>query len=380
MRKVTYTESFKSLVLMVVFICVIYILITTKRDFIRTKNGLIATNLKSTLSKGVQSNESYNNMSDVKIILLWTTYYGRDSYLTPPFEPCEYKFVHTNDRSYLPNASLVVFHVGETKAADLPLNSSVPKVYLAIESAVHAIFYRGSPPADFYNYSITYRDDSDVTLIYDPPRTEYSRKTDKEIEKIIAKKTEFALSARSNCRTPSKRERLIEQLQSYVNLTLVGGCSKVDCDNTCLDKLIENHYFYLSFENSICDQYTTEKFFRFTKFIVPIVLKRSVVPKRIPHDIFIAVDDFNNVIELVNYLKMLVRTPKEYKKYFEWAKHDPLTDTYSKKVLDAACTSCKLAHELPPKQIPDYSKILDRDLCDNDFLNRFLNTTSSSAI
>nr|CAD2181016.1 unnamed protein product [Meloidogyne enterolobii] len=79
--------------------------------------------------------------------------------------------------------------------------------------------------------------------------------------------------------------------------------------------------FYLAFENSVCKNYITEKFWYLKHLIVPIVLSRRVFKKtKIPDNVYIAVDDYNNVEELAEYLLYLQRNRTAYLKYFEWTK------------------------------------------------------------
>lgn len=78
--------------------------------------------------------------------------------------------------------------------------------------------------------------------------------------------------------------------------------------------LIEKHFFYLAFENSVCNDYITEKFWRIKKLIVPIVLDRAVVENTIRGDSFIAASDFKTPQQMAEYLNHLIRHPSEYKK------------------------------------------------------------------
>uniref|UniRef100_A0A914KWU6 Fucosyltransferase n=1 Tax=Meloidogyne incognita TaxID=6306 RepID=A0A914KWU6_MELIC len=81
-------------------------------------------------------------------------------------------------------------------------------------------------------------------------------------------------------------------------------------------KLLASHMFYLAFENSVCKNYITEKFWYLKHLIVPIVLSRRVFKKtKIPDNVYIAVDDYNNVEELAEYLLYLQRNRTAYLKY-----------------------------------------------------------------
>jgi len=74
--------------------------------------------------------------------------------------------------------------------------------------------------------------------------------------------------------------------------------------------------FYLAFENNICQNYVTEKFWNSIRSLtVPIVLSRSVFKGMdVPSNAFIALDDFESVNELVEYLRVLQNNTEKYLK------------------------------------------------------------------
>ena len=70
----------------------------------------------------------------------------------------------------------------------------------------------------------------------------------------------------SHCTTVIKRESYVEKLRGYINITQYGRCSGEECSrkkgNECFQDLAKTHMFYIAFENSICEDYATEKFYR----------------------------------------------------------------------------------------------------------------------
>jgi len=142
----------------------------------------------------------------------------------------------------------------------------------------------------------------------------------------------------SNCATPSKREMLIEEISKYMEIDIYGKCnfknSKHDpCKSSvdkkqCLINLYSSYKFYFSFENTNCDFYITEKYFKFYESqhifevdLVPIVrgAKYQQYLDRAPskHS-FIFADHFSTPKSLADYILYLDRNQTAYLEYFEW--------------------------------------------------------------
>lgn len=53
-------------------------------------------------------------------------------------------------------------------------------------------------------------------------------------------------------------------MQYYIDVDIYGKCGNLTCshENDCFDDLAEDYKFYLAFENALCPDYVTEKFFR----------------------------------------------------------------------------------------------------------------------
>ena len=93
-------------------------------------------------------------------------------------------------------------------------------------------------------------------------------------------KSELAAAMISNCRAPSQRLKLIEELQKHMVVRVFGKCGR-NCPlyfknlmpGGCREIIGAEYKFYFAFENSICQDYITEKFFDILKFnIIPVVL------------------------------------------------------------------------------------------------------------
>ena len=84
-----------------------------------------------------------------------------------------------------------------------------------------------------------------------------------------------------------------------------------------------DYKFYLSFENSACSEYITEKLWwnGYNKFSIPIVLggkSRDDYAKLAPPNSFIHVDDFRDLKDLANFINFLDKNEENYLKFHEW--------------------------------------------------------------
>jgi alpha-1,3-fucosyltransferase len=101
-----------------------------------------------------------------------------------------------------------------------------------------------------------------------------------------ASKVHLVVWMASHCETPSLRETYVCQIGKFLLVDFHGGCGNFSCirndshyslsDPKCM---IEAKYkFNSSFENSICDDYVTEKFFEIMNHdIVPVVYNVSKI-------------------------------------------------------------------------------------------------------
>lgn len=158
----------------------------------------------------------------------------------------------------------------------------------------------------------------------------------------------------SNCRSTNERERLAKKLAKYVPVDVYGACGTLKCpeDEDCYAFVARNYLFYLSFENSHCRDYTTEKFFKaLKKDIVPVVYGGGNYRELAPPRSFIDVEDFPSIELLGSYLNLLRQDLDGYLAYFEWKK-DYWVQQGGRK---AVCKLCEMLNdpEQPEKVYED---------------------------
>ena len=118
-----------------------------------------------------------------------------------------------------------------------------------------------------FNWTATYRRDSDIVAPYEKyiKHKLNSSHIQPPLSKNYAKgKTKKVAWFVSNCVTPNARNKYVRQLSRYIQVDIYGKCGKNKCsrkDPGCFSMLDKDYKFYLSFENSNCRDYITEKFF-----------------------------------------------------------------------------------------------------------------------
>ena len=175
----------------------------------------------------------------------------------------------------------------------------------------------------FFNLTMTYRRDSDIPTPYgqfvqrrNPPLggrqlEEYIQKFGRENRHLAAKKGSQGLTIAqyvSNCKTAVGRENLVDMIDYITPVDIYGNCGDLFCPPwekaRCLNLLSEKYKFYLSFENAMCRDYITEKFFRVLRQnTIPVVFTGANMSAVAPPHSFINVADFPTIQALVKYLE-----------------------------------------------------------------------------
>uniref|UniRef100_A0A914I2L6 Fucosyltransferase n=1 Tax=Globodera rostochiensis TaxID=31243 RepID=A0A914I2L6_GLORO len=277
-----------------------------------------------------------NNFNDSKvpIVILWNNECIGDTMISlldrgfPAYLPitaqykCPFKCEYTANRSLEENSSMLIFHVHGSCLIDYWPKKRHPNqnyVMFTVESPLYTQMYfnQNIMTDTFFNTTVTYQTDSTVFMPYD------------SLVRITAatpigdRWTEDEIFMVSHCEANSGRDFLTKALQGMLNLDLYGHCGGGrSCDTNCYNSEMDNHLFYFAFENSVCPQYITEKFWRsLRKLTIPVVLRRAVFSGiDIPPNAFIAADDFGTVNELAQYLISLQNDTARHLNHFEWTK------------------------------------------------------------
>ena len=183
-----------------------------------------------------------------------------------------------------------------------------------------------------FNWTSTYRTDSDVPSLYGEA-VKYANKTleeETELKKFIGERPKLIASVISNCRLiRNGRLTYIKELANHTQVDQYGDCGKLKWEGhnhgqglgEYCSKLDE-YNFFLAFENSNCKDYITEKFWLQGLIAGPVPVVMGA-PKEdylrvAPPNSFVHVDDFESPEHLARYLVEVARNETAYMGYHKW--------------------------------------------------------------
>lgn len=328
-----------------------------------------------------------------KIILYWTKYFewndfgvgiGQKPFIKAQCSGRAQNCLTTTDRRLLNHSHVVLFHARDLDADDLPppgwRHPHQNFIFFNYESPVHTDLAKLRLHFNnYFNRTMTYRRDSDIvslhpygrikcidrsaeqqTLCHDfPIRSGLPQDSSKwptpSLPSLdLSSKNRTAAWFVSNCRTDSRRELLVRNLSLYIPVDIYGDChGGRKCQNRpeC-DRMLSRHYrFYLSFENSLCPDYVTEKLYRALAYdTVPVVFGGADYSRYLPVGSYIDARDFQSPKQLADHMKNLMVNDELYTKHFRW-RGRYFVDSAP---LDGWCQLCHLLDDVPkPKSYAD---------------------------
>ena len=302
--------------------------------------------------------KDHNIYKDKKMVLFWTTLYFNPglNYSNKVFKNAENCPVTSNcevtsDRTMLAYSHAVLFHFYDLKdTVDVPEYHHPKQKWVFLNEEPPTLTEHVQSYNNTFNITMTYRRDSDV---YDPygylvqktplEQMAYLRNGTRNFARG---KTKMAAWFVSSCNAKSKRQDYVKELQKYIDIEIYGECGDFKCEKgnpECYEKLQNDYKFYLSFENSLCKDYVTEKLWRVMQYdVIPVVLGGASYSEYLPAKSYIDVSRFPSPMALGKYLLQLDYNDAMYNQYFVWKR------TYkviTKSWLQRFCNLCQFLHE-----------------------------------
>ena len=254
------------------------------------------------------------------------------------------------------NFDAILFHIYELNNFFVSIPSQKERkpnqryVMFQMESPLNDNDFVYSNWNGFFNWTMTYRSDSDIPRPYgwvEPKAEPFNYAADavkhywknvtnehahKKYREILQKKNKSVAWIVSHCQTSSRRESYVKELQKYIQVDIMGKCGMIPCNasfrdpnskenniNNCTEAVDREYKFYLAFENSLCKDYVTEKFFnRLSLNTLPIVFGGADYSKLAPPHSYINTNDFKSPKDLAEYIHHLNNNDSEYLDYFWW--------------------------------------------------------------
>ena len=238
--------------------------------------------------------ECLNKNSEIKKILFWTTWFGDDTFgvglgFRQPFEKLNCPVINCellSDKTRINESDYVVAHMWDIWNTKEKIPNYRPKfqrwIFTTYESPMRSYDYTKFNRV--FNLTSTYILDSDFPGMYQA-LSDFVWEKNKTFDKnhdFSQGKIGLAAAIISNCRSDEKSNRYdyIKEMREYMKVDVFGDCGekcpihfKNNISGDCREIVASEYKFYLSFENSICKDYVTEKFFSILKYnIIPVVL------------------------------------------------------------------------------------------------------------
>ena len=208
-----------------------------------------------------------------------------------------------------------------------------------------------------FNWTMTYSKKADIYLPYGELKRKHvgELRQKRDYLEIARNKSKDAVWIVSNCATPGNRKNYVETLQKYIEVETLGACGTPWCGKAhdhelddCFSVLNTSYRFYLAFENNLCEEYISEKFFENYKYDI-IQVVRGGRPRTRPVDgnkmAYVSTSDFTNAHALGLYLKKLKQNVTHYAALMA-VKDEYEAVSYQEMFQNAICQTCERLHNL----------------------------------
>lgn len=245
-------------------------------------------------------------------------------------------FTHSRTEFDNPLTEAFMFYGTDIKWEDLPVPRKQRHLWgLIHEESVKNNWILGQPDGiQLFNVTSTFSRHSDYTVVLQflnkledltkPPKFSTAEKN--------AKRSSLAplMYLHSDCDPPSDRDTYMKELMKYMRVDSYGKClhnkdlpehlvNPLTFDSNDLHRIQAEYKFSISFENALCHDYITEKFWRpLVIGSVPVVRGSPTIRDWAPQNSIIVAEDFASPKQLAEYLLFLDQNDTEYEKFLKF--------------------------------------------------------------
>ena len=243
-----------------------------------------------------------------------------------------HEFEVTYDKQRFMDSDLVVFH-----ARNMPRLDHMKELLKSRPSSQRWVFALWESPKKspdttpfngLFNMTWTYRRDSDIWSPYGNykqlGRGNKTTKMGLKISDFTQGKSKLVAWMVSNCKS-KLRMSFLHELKKFIKVDVFGKCTGISgkslsCPRSKTKECLKKYKFYLSFENALCKDYITEKYWAHLgdEKVVPVVMGGANYTELAIPGSYINVMDFKTVKQLGEYLLYLDKNNTAYNEYFSW--------------------------------------------------------------
>ena len=303
-----------------------------------------------------------------------------------PFEKCLRRCKLSADNKDINHADVVIFLVDTLKIPKLPVKQANQIWVLAQYESPDNMRYYGctlnsqtvlEAGTRKINWTMGYRRDSDFVVTHGRFVLRKNNSTDylKKLDKLMKTKKKASVWLNSHCPTIGKREEFGRLLQKHMQLDIFGTCGKTPkkCDpknrfleafgfskdgfGQCVSFIEKEYKYYMSFENTLCLDYVTEKSLQkyMAYFLVPVVRAHINSTLFHPPGSVIDASQFTSTQSLAKHINSI--NDETYRTFYSWKKHYAVENVNSM-WLESICNICERSYE-PHKYSRLYENIYD---------------------
>ena len=234
----------------------------------------------------------------------------------------------TYNSSRLDEADFVVIHFRSIYTMDVPKKRHswqkwvVHSMEPPSQDGIHRLQAHRKPLGmidKMFNFTSHYSKKADIRSPYGECY-KIKKPLDIKIRMSEMNKTGLVLWASSHCITTSEREKYVDKLKKSISVDIHGKCGTLRSSHSELENIRRKYKFYLSFENSFCQEYVSEKpydaLFLPHVYIIPVVMGLSYHDSPLPPASYIDVRNFTSPHHLAEYLKYLDKNDTAFMEYF----------------------------------------------------------------
>lgn len=225
------------------------------------------------------------------------------------------------NRSLIAQADVIIFHHNEIKPTEYPKKAS-NQIWIWFNMEAYQKSYDYSILNGKFNYTATYLRDSDIHTPYAFMIRTFDNSTFVTPYFInFFNKTKLICWIVSNDRN-LPRMQYYHQLKRFIQIDVYGKYSGKRFNGSVCN-FISKYKFYLAFENTITQDYITEKLYynSFQCGSIPVCFgtsRANYIENGVPNNSFIHVDDFRNPFDLAQYLYRVANNVTLYNSYLSW--------------------------------------------------------------